>query len=77
MTGYILQKGGGGEGGYGLISLAHLNTSHFSTAVKDRQAGVRHERKAALKKLKKYEKIEFVLNSTQHDDLSVPTTGQY
>ena len=37
--------------------------------MKDRQAGVRRERKAALKKLKKYEKIEFVLNSTQHDDL--------
>ena len=40
--------------------------------MKDRQAGVKRERKAALKKLKiyeKYEKIEFVLNSTQHDDL--------
>lgn len=39
-----------------------------SNAVKERHAGVRQERQACIKSLKKYRKFDFTLNSDQHDE---------
>lgn len=36
--------------------------------VKDRHSGIRNERKAMAKRLKKYDQFEFSLNSDQHDE---------
>lgn len=45
----------------------HMNV-HLLTLVKQRHNNVQQERKAALKCLKKYDKLDFSLNCAQHDE---------
>ena len=45
-----------------------LSILAFRTAVKERHAGVRRERKTAFKSLTKYQKLDFTLNCDQHEN---------
>ena len=45
----------------------HMNV-HLLSLMKQRHSNVQQERKAALKSLKKYDKVDFTLNCAQHDE---------